>query len=81
MDDDRLVLNYNGLYPAAYNLKLGLQRNMMTLRNLDSLKPHGNLSSVCMIDFIIIKKLPVFCFETAEPKNIARDLTTAIAMS
>lgn len=69
----RLLLNYNGIYPASFDTKLGLQKNSLLLRNLGNVLGGAKQSLVSMIDVIVVKKYPVYFTEFIKPVCHAND--------
>ena len=59
-------MNYNGIYPAHYKAKLGLCGPTFMLRNLSALRAHDSASPVSLIDFVVIKRYPMFMFHVKE---------------
>jgi hypothetical protein len=70
--DSNLQLNYNGFYPAHYKAKLGIAKKPMILRNLKALKAHSIESGVSMIDFIVIRRYPLYQIEVDDDQRKAR---------
>lgn len=62
----RIGLNYNGIYPASFDAKLGLQRQLFLLRNLGNVisdSVGGSPAAVSMVDVVVVKKFPIYFTE------------------
>ena len=66
----QLSLNYNGLYPAANNAKLGMMKVNLILRNLGNINSRSKGPAlVSMVDVIVVKKYPIYFTEFIKNTN------------
>ena len=63
----RIGLNYNGIYPARYDARLGPQKQPFLLRNLGNVisTSYGCPAPVSLVDVIVVKKFPPYFTELA----------------
>lgn len=63
-------MNFNGLYPAKFDAKLGVQKVNLLLRNLGNVVSRSKTPAlVSMIDVIVVKKYPIYFTELLKNKN------------
>ena len=73
-DKHRLVLNFNGMYPAEQSEKLGVHKQAVMLRNLGSVFRSETPSVVSMLDVVVVKKYPVSFTEFVKQEQGTRNL-------
>lgn len=65
-----LCLNFNGLYPAKNNARLGMMKVNLILRNLGNVNSRSKGPAlVSMVDVIVVKKYPIYFTEFIKNTN------------
>ena len=65
-----LSLNFNGLYPAKNNARLGMMKVNLILRNLGNVNSRSKGPAlVSMVDVIVVKKYPIYFTEFIKNTN------------